>query len=930
MHDKNDRQPTASTEQETKGLHFRATDILESVSEAFFALDRDWRFTYLNRQAEKLLRRSREELLGRIVWEEFPESAGSVFDLEYRQALADGAPRVFEGFYPHFNAWFQVSAYPVADTLSVFFADITDRKRAEVELRESRQDLQLAQAVAQTGSWRLDVRHNELRWSDEAYRIFGIPKGPPLTYETFLAVIHPADRDLVDQAWQSALRGKTYDIEHRILVAGAVKWVRERAMLEFDAAGVLMGGFGTVQDISERKEREAQVRSVALFPEENPFPVLRAAADGVLLFANRAAAQLLAQWQTRVGAPVPAFVRRALTTALASGERQELIVSCGERELSFALLPLAERDYVNFYGRDVTESRQAEARLQRNLQRFELLARTASELLQASEPEKIVEALCRQVMDHLDCDTFFNFLVDESAGRLHLNACAGIPETTARQLEWLDFGVAVCGCAARDGCRIVAEHIPTTLDERTALIRTLGIRAYACHPLLGPGGKVVGTLSFGTRRRETFSADDLSLMLAVTDQVATAMIRMAGELELRQAKEAAEAANRVKSQFLANMSHEIRTPLSGVMGMLDLVLDSPLETTQRVRLKMAREAADTLLQVIDDILDFSKIEEKKLVFQEIPFGLRACVGSAVDLLRPKAEGKGLALLLDIASEVPDIVAGDPNRLRQVLFNLIGNAVKFTDRGEVVVAVRLDPDAAEGDRLCLLFSVRDTGIGIPADRTDRLFIPFSQVDDSYTRRFGGTGLGLAICKEIVTRMGGEIRVESEEGKGSLFSFTARFSRAGNSLPLPAGDIGFRSTGGGDNRARILLVEDDCMIRDVMQLVLRQKGWEVVPAASAEEGVELWGRGDFDLVIMDIQMPGMDGLEATRIIRQQEPNSAPRIPIIALTAHAMQESYRQCLAAGMDDCLVKPVKIQDLYLMVEKHLQRNCDQEVLSPD
>jgi signal transduction histidine kinase/ActR/RegA family two-component response regulator len=743
-----------------------------------------------------------------------------------------------------------------------------------------------------------------------------------------LAAIHPDDRDLVDQTWQAALRGKAYDIEHRIIVAGAVQWVRERAKLEFDAAGELLGGFGTVQDVSERKEREAQVRSVALFPEENPFPVLRVAADGALLFANREAAQLLAQWQTRVGALVPEFVRRALTTALASGERQELTADCGESLLSFTLVPFAERDYVNFYGRDVTEKRRAEARLQRNLQRFELLARTASELLQAPEPERIVESLCRQVLEHLDCDIFFNFLVDESAGRLHLNACAGIPEATARQLEWLDFGVAVCGCVARDGCRIVAEHIPTTPDERTALIRTFGVRAYACHPLLGPGGKVVGTLSFGTRRRETFSADDLSLMLAVTDQVATAMIRMAGELELRQAKEAAEAASRVKSQFLANMSHEIRTPMSGVMGMLDLVLDSSLETVQHAQLKMAREAADSLLQVIDDILDFSRIEERKLVFLEVPFGLRACVGDAVELLRPKGEGKGLALRLDIDAALPEILVGDPNRLRQVLINLVGNAIKFTDRGEVAVAVRPGPETAGGDGICVLFTVRDTGIGIPAERMDRLFIPFSQVDDSFTRRFGGTGLGLAICKDLVSRMGGEIWVESEAGKGSHFSFTACFGRAAGSVPLAAADTGCVAVGTGE-RSRILLVEDDRMILDVIQLVLVKRGWEVVAATSAEEGVDLWRQGNFDLILMDIQMPGMDGLEATCAIRRQEPKSAPSIPIIALTAHAMQESFGQCLAAGMDDCLVKPVKIADLYAMVEKHLRRSRDKETWTP-
>ena len=387
--------------------HDRVVTILESISDGFFSLDRQFRVTFVNETGAKAIGQTRETMLGRILWEIFPAAVGSDFEHAYQKAMTERVTVTTESFYPPLNAWFEAHAYPSEDGISVFFRDVTHRRRVEQTLRENQTDLNLAQSVGRIGSWRLNVQRNELLWSDENHRIFGVPKGTPLSYETFLAIVHPEDRAVVDRKWMAALQGEPYDVEHRIVVGNAVKWVRERAELEFDAEGQLLGGFGITQDISDRKQSEKALR-------------------------------------------------------------------------------------------------ESEAR-------FRLLANTAEQLLTTGDPLAHVRDLAGRVMAHLDCHCFFNFLVvDEEMGRLRLNAWAGIPEEEARRIEWLDFGVAVCGCVARDGRRIVAEHIPTTPDVRTELVKSYGIKAYACHPLTGVDGRMLGTLSFGTRSRETFSPDDLA------------------------------------------------------------------------------------------------------------------------------------------------------------------------------------------------------------------------------------------------------------------------------------------------------------------------------------------------------------------------------------------------------------------------------------
>ncbi len=406
----------------------------------------------------------------------------------------------------------------------------------------------------------------------------------------------------------------------------------------------------------------------------------------------------------------------------------------------------------------------------------------------------------------------------------------------------------------------------------------------------------------------------------------------------------AEAANRAKSQFLANMSHEIRTPMHGILGLADVLARTNLDARQQSLVQTILRSGRGLLSIINDILDFSKIESGKLDLSPRAFSLAACVEDLVTTLQPRFAKKGIELITRICPELPDTIVGDQVRIKQVLTNLLANGLKFTEQGYVLLDVE---GHSNGESAAIVFKVRDSGIGIPADKLASIFEHFNQVDNSSTRRHEGTGLGLAICQMLVERMGGRVDVKSNVGEGSTFSVAIElpvkdevhlaYARRARPADVPALDAptaplqrddkrdeNVVSFGGSTfQRRQILLVEDNIVNQEVAREYLGEMGCIVTVAATGREAIEAYRQGDFDLVLMDCLMPEMDGFEATRAIRiLEQSDGSPRHPIVALTANAYEKDRLACVAAGMDDFLSKPFSFEDLEAVVRRWAPEGC--------
>jgi PAS domain S-box-containing protein len=849
-----------------------------------FVLDRDRRVLKTNRSAEEFTGRPHQESAGRRGGEIFHcihhlvDEKGCGYSPHCHDCtVRNTVLKTFETGQPSRNVecTLSVDLHGKREDLSLLLStapldvsntrkalvcieNVTDRKRIENELRENRQDLNRAQAVAHTGSWRLDTQKNELVWSDEAYRIFGMPRDVRLTYESFLAAVHPEDRARVDERWQAALRGEPYDIEHRIVVGGETKWVRERAELDFAQTGNLLGGFGTVQDITELKHAMEHIEFLSQFPSQNPNPVMRLNRDGTVAYANDAARPLMEELGYQSGGKVDGQFLDSLNRSVDTNKDLQMEKASQGKTFSFLFHPSPDGTYANVYGMDITARKKLVQSLGKRTRELHTHVKhlncifSISDLIEepGSSLDAILQGTCdllpkamqypqnacvRIIFAGLKFETAhfretslklshplrrngetlgameICYLEDAIAAEENpfLDEEAALVGDVAKRLEWaierkhwteelrrskemlenISHGIS-------EGLFLLSKDYRVIWANRAAMERShfnpQNVISCHCYELLhendtpchenGEPCPLVEMLHTGKPSTILHDHLDDQAERHVIETTAYPLKDQNGEVqqiihlsrdvtENKRAEESLKAAheqliklNQVRSEFTSMVSHELRTPLGSIKESIDIVLeglDGPLTPDQTETLGIAKRNVDRLARLINNILDLSKLESGRMEVDVETTDMNAIISETCELMRPAIDRHALEFSVEVPPE--HVMAScDPDKIKQVLTNLLDNAVKFTQPGGRI-AVRLWKD---GDKARI--DVQDSGIGIKEEDIERIFETFTQAQHDGMRKAGGSGLGLTISRRILELHGGTIAVASARGEGSTFS------------------------------------------------------------------------------------------------------------------------------------------------------------------
>jgi PAS domain S-box-containing protein len=811
----------------------------------------------------------------------------------------------------------------VGPRLDVFMGtaiNVTERRAAAEELARNQESLKLAMETSQAGYFDIDTRSGAGYWSPRALEILGRRDPESLSMAMLPTLVHPDDlTEFLAEREDFRIYGRPLDIEVRLRHdSDHYVWVHLRAIARNATQGAPGRVIGLLHDVSQRRRAEQAVVN----SEKKYRDLIDGSIQAILildrrrpLFCNRACARLFGY-----NAPEELIARGSITGHLTAEDQAIFdkvwdLLMAGEHDGL-----MRRRQLVNTSGRrleaevvgrriqwdgkpawqvtmlDVTERNRIEQALRASEERFRLLATNSSDVILVYDAAGIVSYASPSV------ERVCGYSPAEIVGRTSLEIVHpdDLPALLQRRKD------------LRDGTQEPGVPLRWRIVHRKGTIRWVETTNSLLPAKDGAPPDIVSALRDVTERveREVELSNARNRLEAQANDLAI----LAQSLEAE--RERAERANVAKSQFLAMMSHELRTPMTGILGMADLLRLTTLNEEQRGLTQVLTRSARMLLELLNDILDFSKIEADQLEIENTQFRISDIVNDVQNLFAPAAADKGISLVSDLPGNYWDLVVGDPKRTRQVLVNLVNNAVKFTERGSVRIGLEQKPCGAG---LTVVFSVTDTGIGISDDDIGRLFSPFIQADVSTSRKFGGTGLGLAICKRLVEAMGGEISVDSEMGKGSRFTFSLAVHKADEqAAPLRNAEALDESVNLAIKSRRILVAEDNDTSRYLITTMLKRHGHSVEAVENGALALEAVKRGGFDIVLMDMQMPVMDGPEATRGIRKL-PLPLGAIPVIALTADVISDHRRMYIESGVNAVVGKPVNWAELESEIDRHLR-----------
>jgi two-component system, sensor histidine kinase len=784
--------------------------------------------------------------------------------------------------------WFKASITPIKyeekRNAVIVLIDITDRKDKETELQKSRDFYLSMFENFPTMIWKSDISGRSIysgrRWNE----LVGKDKNESLGL-SWIDVIHPEDRERVNKIHEDSVSNRQpYDIEYRVQDnAGKYRWIQSINRPFFDINGNYDGHIGIGLDITDRKVAEEGLNRYTILSGKVRDIIHFIDTEGNIIDVNQSGIEAY-------GYDYKEFVKLNIRDIRAEGViTAEFLQKCDQEgavyetvhyrkdkstfpvEISAKGVDICGKRVIVSIIRDITERKQTELALKESEEKFRSLFNNASDAVYVYEIN----------------NNFRNEIFMEVN-----NAASTYLGYTKEELLTMSF------------YDISGEQNKENVETFVAELQKYGKGIFETKHRTKDNRVIDVEVNV-----QTFNRNGKKVAQSIVRDITQ---RKSEEVGLKAAKEAAEIASKTKSEFLANMSHEIRTPINGIVGMVDLTLLTELNSEQRENLMIVKSCANSLLKVINDILDFSKMEAGKLNIENINFDIKSLIEDTIKAHSQRAVTKGIELNYAFSSTIPQYVVGDPSRVQQILNNLISNAIKFTESGEVWVKVK-KIRTHEGE-VEVQFSVEDTGIGIAEENIGKLFESFSQVDGSITRRFGGTGLGLAISKQLAELMGGRLWVESEKDKGSKFYFTLEFM-IGTSIKTYAAEA-YKPKKVEDS-CKVLLTEDDKVNQMVISRILKERGYSIDTACNGLEAVHMCEKNSYDIILMDIQMPVMDGIEAAKRIREGNIHT----PIIAITAYALNGDRERFLAQGMDGYVSKPIKVEELFSTIEKCLLLN---------